>query len=230
MATTPKENLIEEIFAPDLTRNVSVIKDQLVQNNLLLGALAKQLGLPEIVSAQSTTVSSKASAFSARSHISLPMEYTNLLEILLAARKAGDVFPYFVRSVTTVQAGTTTQIETTVPPGDIASVVYLLKLRVDTDSSEFLVTLQVDNLPPLFVEAPMTVSVDIQGAFLPPTHTKGTYILTNNDSVDITFTEDVQLAVMTSDFVKAVWTPLLNGQYNLITDLAEIMQSGGLAS
>lgn len=230
MANTPKENLMEELFAPDLTRNVSEIKDQLAQNNQLLGALAKQLGLPAVTSTTSTGSISKSTTFSAQSHISLPMEYANLLELLLAARKAGDIFPYFVRSVTTVQAGTTTQMETTVPPGDIASVVYLLKLRVDTDTSEFLVSMQTDNLPPLFVEVPMTFGIDIEGAFLPPAHTKGTFTLTNNDSVDVTFTEDVQLAVMTNDFVKSVWTPLLNGQYNILVDLAKIMQAGGLAS
>lgn len=163
--------------------------------------------------------------------MALPFAYENMLESMLAAREEGQVFPYFVPQVLLVPSGTTTQVITSIPAGETAAVVYLLKLRADTYSTEFLVTFQADDLPPLFVEAPLNYPTDIQGSFLPPARTRGVYTLVNNDTVDITFSATVQLAVMDSNFAREVYEPLVKGQYRAIRGLASqfvgYLQGGG---
>lgn len=161
-------------------------------------------------------------SFAPMKNIALPLNYNNLLEVFLAASRNGEVFPYYVRQMVTVKAGSIGELVTTIPPGDVASVVYLLKLHADTYSSEFLVTLQSDSFPPLFVEAPLNNEIDILGAFLPPAKTQGVYTLVNNDTIDITFTADVQIAVMTSSFVREVYNPLITGQYKTLGDLGAL--------
>lgn len=153
--------------------------------------------------------------------MALPFGYENMIESMLAAREEGQVFPYFVPQVLLVPSGTTSQVITSIPPGETAAVVYLLKLRADTYSTEFLVTFQADDLPPLFVESPLNYPLDIRGSFLPPARTRGVYTLVNNDTIDITFTATIQLAVMNSNFARNVYEPLVKGQYRAIRQLAE---------
>lgn len=146
--------------------------------------------------------------------------YDVLLETFLAARKVGAVFPYLVRQTVFVPAGSIGELVTTIPPGDTASVVYLLELRANIYSSEFLVSLKADNLPPFFVEIPMIEPLDVLGSFLVPVQTMGIYELVNNSTEDITFIANVQLAVMTHDFAKHVYGPITRGQYHLLEEAA----------
>ena len=100
--------------------------------------------------------------------------YNVMLEAFLSAGKVGAVFPYLVRQTVFVPAGTIGELITTIPPGDTASVVYLLQLRANIYSPDFLVSLKADNLPPFFVEIPMIEPLDVLGSFLVPVQTMGT--------------------------------------------------------
>ena len=174
------------------------------------------------VNLNTSSVTSKTAnlAFDPIHNVSLPLNTNNLLETFLAASKVGEVFPYFVRQVLLVKAGTVGELNISIPTGDTAAAVYLVKLHVDNHSSDFLATFQADSLPPLFVEQPMNYDIDILGSFLPPAYTQVVQTLINNDTIDITFTADVQLAVMTSNFSRTVYEPLLKGQYELLRKLA----------
>ncbi len=154
-------------------------------------------------------------------NLSLPLAYNNLLETFLTAGEIGEVFPYYTRQEITVQAGGTSNIIISIPEGDTAAVVYLLSMSVDTDSSDFFVTFQADNDPPLMTETPMSKDINVLGAFLPPAHVRGVYTFVNNDSIDITFTSDVQLVIMNSEFTRTFYEPLMKGQYSLLKDLAQ---------
>lgn len=176
-------------------------------------------------------VSLAATAATFGANVSLPLGYLTLLESFLAASKVGDVYPYFSPQNKTVPAGSTTTLVTLIPSGTTAVVPFLLKLRCDTYSPEFFVTLQSDNYPPVLLDAPMNEPIDLLGSFLPPAHTQGTYTLTNNDDVDIMFSAGVQLVIMSPQFTRSVYRPLVEGQLQVLADLATQLTSltGGVA-
>ena len=212
--------------------------DLLEEFQTIIGSRAPGVASPPISSApvasQAVRAASAATqaSFQPLSLIKLPLDYDNLLESFLASGRTGLVFPYFVRQLKTVPAGSTSTLITTIPSGDTAAVVYLLKLQCDTYSPEFYVTLQSDDLPALLTDVSMIEPIDVLGSFLPPAHTQGLYTLTNNDSVDITFIADVQLAIMTPQFARTVYEPLVQGQFSVLQALGSEFTAyqGGAAS
>lgn len=219
-----RETLFESLAVPDVVTSMQQLTLSSQANLTALQAIARQLGVSNPL-VYSSAASSPLAAIAGNAMLSLPLPYDQLMQVVLAASKVGEVFPYFERTVTLVPAGQTAEVTTQIPTGDMANVVYVHKMRTDISSSEFLVTLQSDDLPSLVYAVPMTYEVDILGAFLPPVRTRGTHILTNNDTVDITFTQETQLVIMTSDFVKSVWRPIVEGQFGLLGDIAQIFSA-----
>lgn len=208
--------------------SMSSLTQAVDQNTKAIQSLIQSLPL-SVVSGQPVSQSVATNAQSVMSQIGFPISYTNLLEIFLAARQTGEIFPYYVRQTVLVPAGQSATLITTVPLGDLSSTVYMHSMRVDTNTTEFLVSLQADTEPPFLVEVPMNFNVDILGAFIPPVATKVTHTLINNDSVDITFTAEEQLAVMTADFTNSVYKPIMEGQYRLLQSLGSaIVAKGGV--
>lgn len=211
--------------------------EQLVTPGMIPAAPASAQSTPsipnpfsgEVASGSSPAVRGAAAAQVKRigNEFTLPMDYTDLLEILFASDKTGDVFPYYVRGVMVVPAGMTMQMVTTVPSDTIATVVYKHTMNTNLYTPDFTVTMQADNLPPMLIEVPMTQEIVVLGSFLPPVKTQGTHTLVNSTSQDITFTDDVQLAVMTMEYARQVWNPLMQGQANLLRALAnQFVQEG----
>ncbi len=196
-------------------------------------AALRQGQAPSVTSLSSPASTSAAVAIPStsahgRSVLSLPVAYQTLLEAFIISDKLGQAFPYFVRQPLFVPAGTTGVLNVTIPSGDTATAVYLLRLTSNVYSQSVLVTFQADNFPPMFVEAPLMEPIDIEGAFLPPAHTQAVFTVTNNDSVDINFGATLQLAMMTADFAAAVYDPIVKGQFDLLQKLgAEFTASSG---
>lgn len=210
-AKTPNETLFEKWFTPDTVK-------QLASLNSNLSALVGELGL---------VPSGSGKGVQGIGRVNFPLTFTNFLETVLAADVSG-VTPFYDRSITVVKAGTTSELIGHIPQGNIGSLVYKHTMDVSVHTNEFLMTHITDNNPPLINQAPMNSTLSVLGVFLGPVENKITHILTNNDSVDITFMEELQAVVMDQHFVREVFNPLMRAQGILLQDMgAAILSNGG---
>lgn len=193
----------------------------------VMGALSQlKQGVATLDGLLTPTGSGSASPHS-MSRVNWPINFVNMLETLVASGVPG-VQPFFDKGQVTIAAGTTNYLIGDIPPGSTGSIVYQHTMFVDTYSSEFLMTHQSDNDPPIVVQAPMNSPVILVGAFLRPVRTKITHILTNNDSRDIVFSDLVQAAIMDDTFVDKVFNPIMRENGNVLAALAKgIIISGG---
>lgn len=207
------ETGFEKYFTPDLVSALS-------QTHQQLGQVLSLLQTPVVQFGQNTSVAGRSNLGAT---LSLPIAYEQLLQTLLAAGEVGEVIPFYTRQNLLVPAGQTLELYTEVPSGEIAQLVSYADLRTDTDTTECLLTVSADNLPQVLVGVSLNYPVRLMGVMLPPVRTVATYIVTNNDTVDITFTVDAQMAVLSSGFLTNTWNPITKGQLDVIKGLASAM-------
>lgn len=152
--------------------------------------------------------------------IALPIAYENLLTTLVSGGAEG-VSPFYDRGTVLVSGGTINYLIGEIPPGDSGSIVYVHTMWTDYYTPNLLLTHQSDNDPPIIAGAPLNAPIVLVGAFLRPVQTKITHILVNNDTRDILFTDDVQAVIMTTDYMRSVFNPLMKAQVDMIEDVAK---------
>ena len=148
----------------------------------------------------------------AKQIVSLPVSYDTILKLLLTSAKPGEASALFDRSVMVVPAGMTMTMTDVVPEGKQESMVYLHRMLVTPSSSEVLVTHHVDNQPPLLYQVPANYPISVEASFLPTVRTQMTHTVENNDTVDVTFTHEMQLVAMSHELYSGFFLPLMQGQ------------------
>ena len=209
-----KETFWEALANPDIMKGIASLQSALSKLTGTVGDLT----IPG---------SGGSSGGATLARVSLPIQYENMLELLATAKIPG-VIPFYDRSTVVVKAGTTNYLIGDIPADSTGTLVYMHNMWTSINSDQFLMTHQTDNLPPLVVQAPMNKEVSLLGAFMGTVNTRITHTLENNDSVDITFTEEVQALIMPDNFAKQVFFPLINAQSDLLQTMAQgIVTAGG---
>lgn len=151
--------------------------------------------------------------------IQYPMNFSNFVETLLTAGIPG-ITPYFIRASQFVPTGATKILTVNVPNGAAGMLIKERTLYADTFSPNLLVTAEVDTNSPLLESVPMNSAIKLSGSFVRIVQTKTVYTIQNNDVSDITFYDDTQVALLSSEAMRRLIEPIFQYGGTIINDLA----------
>ncbi len=142
-----------------------------------------------------------------------------MLQVLLAALKRGQIDRWFSRQTMAVPAGTTQTMTMPLPQqGFVGLVVGEHLMQVSPSLSTVLVT-HIDDrsASPLIDKAPANGPIGLLGAFIRPVQSEIVHIVQGDANEDVVFTMQLQGVLMAQTYWSNTFQPMLQSWYTALT-------------
>ena len=178
---------------------------------------------PNRIRMPETRFPKKPVEFEWKNSVNFPMSYSDLIQIL-SANERQDVTESFTRGSITATASTTTTLTIAVPKMDSILLPLSYRLYSDTFSSLITVTAQFDNQPAFLSEVQMSDTITISAGMAPRSAMKRVYTIVNDDTVNATFTEELDGLLVTNYMYSELIQPLLEANYLSVAAIARLLR------
>jgi len=138
-----------------------------------------------------------------------------MLQVLLAALKRGQIDRWYARQTMPVPAGTTQEMVMGLPGPDLVGlVVGQHVMQVSPSLASVLVTHVDDRNPiPLIEDAPANGPIGLLGAFIRPVAVEIKHIVQGDPNEDVLFTMQLQGVLMKRAYWSKTFQPMLQAWY-----------------